>query len=344
MGFTMQHLKRRQSNASGLAQHPCSLIIKLCKTVLTMALGGMFYYQFLSVPIASLTQQELLLTNDVSMMKGGQIASNPSSLQQLAMSLASKESLGFFADISDEGWKLLKDRFQKSRPNEYRGSRKIYREHANHANYFWQENYDPEFTCLHESKFGGLGDGGKWICDPHRIDKDNCLVYSVGSHGDFSFESSVLREVSEKCEIHTFDRDKHFNKKHFDVLAKEAGVEFHHVMIGEPTEKHPNGKRFREIFKDLKHEGKIIDVMKIDCEGCEWQQYKEWIEDFREAKVVVRQVLLELHHSPLPNVADFFHSMWDMGYVIFHKEANFLNPYCVEVAFVLLDKEFQKAG
>lgn len=259
------------------------------------------------------------------------------------LSLASRESLGFFTDIHERSWNLLKKRFQDSRPNEYRGSKKIYRDHANHPNYFWQENYDPEFTCLNEAKFGGLGDGGKWVCDAHRIDKENCLVYSIGSHGDFSFESSVLHGVSSKCEIHTFDRDIRFNQKQFDVLAKEAGVEFHHVMLGEATNRYPNGKRFREIIKDLKHEGRTIDIMKIDCEGCEWDQYTQWIEDFQETRVTVRQILIELHKSPLPNVADFFHRMLELGYVIFHKEANFLNAECVEMAFILLDKEFQTA-
>jgi hypothetical protein len=337
-------MKRRKFNSLGIAQQPSSPpLLAICKAGFTMALGALFYHHF-----------HALLLSESSYIRGGQQRAernniftitkdcNPSSVAQTeSYSLAAKESLGFFTDISGDVWKLLKERFQKSRPNEYRGSRKIYREHANHPNYFWQENYDPEFTCLNESKFGGLGDGGKWICDAHRIDKNSCLVYSIGSHGDFSFESSVLREVSGNCEIHTFDRDRHFNRKHFDVLAKEAGVDFHHVMLGEPTEKYPNGKRFREIIKDLKHVGKVIDILKIDCEGCEWEQYEDWIEDFKETKVTVRQILLELHNSPLPTVADFFHKMWDLGYVIFHKEANFLNPNCVEIAFILLDKEFQ---
>lgn len=257
-------------------------------------------------------------------------------------SLATKESVGFFSDVDNKAWKLLKNRFQKSRPNVARVGKKIFKEHANHANFFWQENYDPEFTCAHEQKFGGLGDGGKWICDPHRIPKDDCLVYSIGSHGDFSFESSVFAGVSKACEIHTFDRDEKFNKRHFPSLAKEAGVEFHTTMLGESTGKYNNGKRFKEIFKDLKHEGKTIDIMKIDCEGCEWEQYLQWIADFKETNVTVRQILIEVHHSPLPFVVDFFKVMLENGYVIFHKEANFLNSNCVEYAFVLLDKEFQR--
>ena len=52
---------------------------------------------------------------------------------------------------------------------------------------------------------GKLGDGGKWICDPHRIreEQEECLVYSVGSNNDFSFEQAILEVVGEHCEIHT---------------------------------------------------------------------------------------------------------------------------------------------
>ena len=260
-------------------------------------------------------------------------------------SFATRESLGFFSDISNDAWKILKGRFQRSQPNtvaKARGYKKIYKEHANHPNYFWQENYDPEFTCPFEEKFGGLGDGGKWVCDHHRISKTDCLVYSIGSHGDFTFETDVFNKISKSCEIHTFDRDDHFNNKNFPELAKKAGVEFHHTMLGEPTKKYLNAKRFKKIIPDLKHEGRTIDLLKIDCEGCEWDQYLQWIEDFKETGVTVRQILIEVHDSPLPMVADFFTKMLEYGFVIFHKEANFLNANCVEFGFVLLDKEFQK--
>ncbi|CAE8596625.1 unnamed protein product [Polarella glacialis] len=55
-----------------------------------------------------------------------------------------------------------------------------------------------------------MGDGGKWVCDPERITKQvnsggSCLVYSVGSNGQFDFEARVLRDISPSCEVHVFD-------------------------------------------------------------------------------------------------------------------------------------------
>ena len=32
-----------------------------------------------------------------------------------------------------------------------------------------------------------------------------CLVYALGSRGNFDFERAVRAEISESCEVHTFD-------------------------------------------------------------------------------------------------------------------------------------------
>ena len=221
----------------------------------------------------------------------------------------------------------------------------------NKANIFWTENYDPEFTCQHERKIGPLGDGGKWVCDPHRIDKDNCIVYSVGSCGDFSFEEAVFKDISKSCEIHTFDIIKEKGGMDFAKLGKEAGVEFHHYGLGKPSETDtksqtleiPNLKPLKEIISELKHEGMTIDILKIDCEGCEWDQYEDWIKDLTTAGVTVRLFLIEVHNAPYLKTAQFFKMMLDAGYVIYHKEYNGYWHKYIEFAFVLLDKDFQKA-
>jgi len=264
---------------------------------------------------------------------------NQSESNHKEYALAKKESLGFFNDIDKTRWQRMKDRFQSTRPNEYKTrDKERYKEHAKNSGFFWMENFDPEFTCEFEKKYGILGDGGKWICDAHRIKKKNCLVYSVGSRGEFSFEEDVRNDLG--CEVHTFDRDdpdENWTKK-----AKKLGVDFHHTSLGSATEEVKNGKRFREIIPDLKHQGKTVDIMKIDCEKCEWDQYLEWLEDWKEMKLTVRQLVIEVHMSPLPQAPDFFHKMWEQGYVIFHKEPNTRYPNNIEYALILLHPDFQK--
>lgn len=83
-----------------------------------------------------------------------------------------------------------------------------------------KQNYEPNFSCPFEKRVGVpmLGDGPKWVCDPHRITKlaeerkkkdpnhPGCVVYSVGSQGNFDFELGMQKEVGEGiCEYHIFD-------------------------------------------------------------------------------------------------------------------------------------------
>ena len=86
--------------------------------------------------------------------------------------------------------------------------------------------------------------------------------YSIGSRGYFSYETGILNGISSKCEIHAFDRDDAAFGINSVELGKQAGVQFHHTSLGSATKEVPNGKRFREIGPNLKHEGKTIDVQR----------------------------------------------------------------------------------
>ena len=154
--------------------------------------------------------------------------------------LARKESLGFFKDIPDKVWKMHKERFQFTQPNYDNSNAKVFERFSRYSNWFWGNNFEPEFTCPHEFRFDKLGDGGKWVCDPHRILADNkeeeedaksessCLVYSIGSNGNFQFEEETFKHVSPSCEIHTFDLVMNNRGKNFADEAKKTGVSFHH--------------------------------------------------------------------------------------------------------------------
>mmetsp|Transcript_8113 Transcript_8113/g.11683 ORF Transcript_8113/g.11683 Transcript_8113/m.11683 type:complete len:361 (+) Transcript_8113:63-1145(+) len=283
-----------------------------------------------------------------------------------SFALAAKESLGFFLDIPEETWNRHKQRFQFTQPNYMQ---KALERTSRHSNHFWAGNFEPEFTCPHEFRLGKLGDGGKWACDPHRIlsdtgrsgvghdahnpwkDNENntnsCLVYSVGSNGNFDFEVEVLNHVSPNCEIHTFDmKEKGRNKNFTQEAAKLPGVTFHHIGLGPAKPPHQmHFKSFGEIISHLKHENRIVDLMKIDCERCEYDQFRTWLADWDKMGMLVRQVLLEVHNSDYPGVVDIFREFQKAGYILFHKEANFINnANCVEVAWIKLSQDFQIAS
>lgn len=263
--------------------------------------------------------------------------------------LARKESLGFFRDIPDSTWRRHKNRFQFTQPNYDNSDLKLLERQSRYSNHFWAAHFEPEFTCPHEFRLGKLGDGGKWACDPHRIPKDSCLIYSVGSNGKFEFEEQSKVHISESCEIHTFDLKPTFrrNGRTDNSLAEEAskfGVSFHHWGIGTPSKKFPHMKTFKETITDLHHEQKTIDLMKIDCERCEYEQYRQWFQDWDELGMTIRQVMLEIHNSDYPDVIELMDAFQKAGYVMFHKEANYINEgKAIEAAFLLLSTDFQKS-
>lgn len=151
--------------------------------------------------------------------------------------------------------------------------------------------------------------------------KTGCLVYSVGSNGDFRFEKGLLDIVGEACEIHTFD----FTNWAGRVPKGRNNIFFHNWGLKpsyvETKEARSNGfgqmkidnkpfKTFQETIKELGHEGRPIDIFKIDCEGCEWATYKDWI------NADLRQILVEVHRVPLI-AQDFFSDLQKAGYVTF---------------------------
>lgn len=245
-------------------------------------------------------------------------------------SLAYEESEGFFADMRESDWNMLKQRISIT-PN-CKGSCNSEKPHL-----WYQNNWEPSFTCLHERRIGRWGDGGKWVCDPHRIvvkqDK-SCLVYSVGSNNDFTFEEAVLKYISMDCEIHIFDPTI---GEHPSEKPNYENVVFHPWGLADNDQ--GTNKTLATITNQLGHKGREIDIFKIDCEGCEWSTFTGWFEQ----GVMFRQLLIELHNGTdgdnPPMASQFMTYLQKKGYVIFHKEPNTLGCQgkCIEYSFVRLN-------
>jgi hypothetical protein len=189
------------------------------------------------------------------------------------------------------------------------------------------------------------------ICDPHRIrQQESCLVYSVGSNNDFSFEAAVLQSIGSHCEIHTFDPDD------YSAGAKANNVTYHQWGIGDEDGVVGKGflmKTLKTTMRELGHDdGRVIDIFKIDCEGCEIDSVLSWF----DTNVTLRQILVEVHstaelpRSEVKRLVNFFKTMFLNNYVIFHKEPNIhfwrdsLKVRCVEFTFLKLGKAFFTSG
>ena len=219
------------------------------------------------------------------------------------------------------------------------------------ARSYYQQNWDPDFSCPAEDKLGAMGDGHKWVCDPHRIAaQKDCLIYSVGSNGDFGFERAI-QNILPNCEIHVFDFtdfsswipsglkvDYHawgLKPVHDENIPVTESAPFAQNTLWR-SQPELNWKTFPEIVEHLGHTGRFIEIFKIDCEGCEWYTYKDWFEN-----VQIRQILVEVHGTP-PIVDDFFSHIHSLNYVMFHKEPNiqWTGGDCLEFSFLKVNNSF----
>jgi len=269
------------------------------------------------------------------------------------ISPAYEESLSYFDDIEPENWSLMKEKVNFMKEN--RVSDANLKEEPEWA---YQHRFHPDFLCSHERRIGRKGDGGKWVCDPHRITQQkSCLVYSVGSNGDWSFEQAVKRNIGSHCEIHTFDFGD------FAEGSIKAGSNYHQWGISNVND--DKFKTLEKTVEELGHIGRTIDIFKIDCEGCEWDTFPGWF----SSDVILRQILVEVHHSRTSinsletkkfynrlkqedysinslKTKKFYNRLKQEDYVIFHREANIQHsfnqrrPKCMEVAFLKLNSSF----
>ena len=173
-------------------------------------------------------------------------------------------------------------------------------------------------------------------------EEKGCLIYSIGSNGDFQFEEGLQEVLGEEdaCEIHTFDFGNFEGK-----MPENMNIHYHQWGLKASDDTITMDEKFltlAEIVKELGHETRTIDIFKIDCETCEWSTVKDW---FGPEVPMIQQILVETHGVPIANdktPLSFFNGILDSGYVMFHKEPNiqFTKGSCVEFGFLKLHDDF----
>lgn len=103
-------------------------------------------------------------------------------------------------------------------------------------------------------------------------------------------------------------------------------------------------KSIPQIVRELGHTERRIDILKIDCEGCEYEVMPVVFKAIQHGTMpVIHQIQIELHRSKLTpeqmyaNLKMLFGSADDAGYRIFHKERNHWGCHgyaCVEYSLV----------
>jgi hypothetical protein len=128
--------------------------------------------------------------------------------------------------------------------------------------------------------------------------KSKCLVYSFGINDNTEWEEKIAKEFG--CDVFAFDPTSKFKQ---DVAP---GVTFHqfglHGAGVDVSKTHSVSydaldpsklKTLGEIIQLMGHEGRNIDILRLDCEGCEHGVLKE-MACSGESKFV-QQLMVEYH-------------------------------------------------
>jgi Methyltransferase domain len=226
--------------------------------------------------------------------------------------------------------------------------------------------FEPEAVCFTDERFGGpqryesFGDGPKFICGIDYLrattssqavapaaQSSSCLVYSVGSKNQIAFEMAI-KDLLPACETHTFDPTL------TAPYIGDAYSTFHPWGLGadNATATIRGGFQFKtqgvmSMYRALGHAGRHLDILKVDCEGCEFDSMVPLFDAMARNEIQVDQLLIELHivQGDKPEVfwkkvLDFFAAADRAKMRIFHKERNHwgCNGYnCLEYAFASED-------
>lgn len=190
--------------------------------------------------------------------------------------------------------------------------------------------FGPTYNCLYSrERLGRTGDGGKWVCGPNfLLQSKSCVIYSIGSRGEVSFEETLLS--MSQCEVHTFDHT--LSESAQALIRGVPGLHFHNLGLGVRHTGQgghpPRVLSLDRLMENLKHSW--IDILKVDVEGAEWAVIQDYYAG--NASLPVTQLLIELHTSNpadgsmLKTVVKVFQLLLDDSYRIFSVEPN---TYCL---------------
>lgn len=224
--------------------------------------------------------------------------------------------------------------------------------------YFHQNHFPLEFTCPHEERIGGMKKGGgKWFCSPSNMKKyskkrkenggNGCMIYSsLFNFNRFQLEKALQERFggSSSCEIHVFNPN-HSN----EVKNIPDGITYHEWGFKASTDyrQMSNMKSIQETVIMLKHEGLTIDLMMLDCLGCEYDIYNDILERYHTGiksydPPIFMQVLIKVQAPPsMESGFEFFTTFQNKNYVSFHKSSSSGSlGYVQDYGFLRLSNDF----
>jgi len=145
---------------------------------------------------------------------------------------------------------------------------------------------------------------GTLLCNEYmsHADDQDCLVYTFGIADQWDFEDWI---GTKGCEVHAHDPTTMYKEIHEGHEAKN--VNFHYEGLGSPgdTATHFRGygdmggpmKTLGALWREHGHEQRRISILKIDCEGCEFEAFHQLAVNEPEVISQVCTIIMEVHFS-----------------------------------------------
>jgi Methyltransferase domain len=189
-------------------------------------------------------------------------------------------------------------------------------------------------ACQVSQKIGGHRKSGSFIDGQYAVCLDslriatktkNCLVYSFGVGNDWTFDES-MHEAG--CEVHSFDPSLGIpsHKRNFQHWFHNWG------LTGNIGTVDPSWDlvSYSETRRQLNHQTRKVNVLKMDIEGAEWNFLRDAMHD--SSLDFIDQLILEVHTIIGPgNWGDlvrqrsmFFHYLEKRGFLLFNSRQNVL--------------------
>jgi FkbM family methyltransferase len=202
--------------------------------------------------------------------------------------------------------------------------------------------FDAVAGCLVEERVGKIGDGGKWICNAYELQRQKCIVYSVGVGNDWSFDRQMA-EIFD-CEVHMFDPGEKVLAANARIVQRAASygkgtVTLHPWALG-PVSDDPKKamklviddkpvevRALDDMVSSLGH--KRVDVLKLDIEGGEWSAMADILSKALLKELETKIILVEIHFfygRTLKDLANLIERLDRAGFYLYRKE---FNPFSV---------------
>ena len=211
--------------------------------------------------------------------------------------------------------------------------------------------YEPEWVC--DSLKGVDAEvvtrdvRTQFVCSLDNIPRRQaCLVYSIGSASGLEFEAGVHAQAP-NCEIHVFDEGVDFAQRVLPSSFQLINVQFHRLNIETKLgdDKSANlSKTVEEVMHQHNHTRRALDIVKIDCLGCEYTLVPYLAGMVVDGLVEIGQIHVEVHGTDAIKLRALFQSLREAGFIIFHKQTNLQGcpaERCVSYALVTVPIAFE---